>query len=271
MSVGICLHPIGVSRVAKIYASYQEFGTPYFPCGRVKAELKDFRNMLRGGNDYFVMHFWRDNRMVDDHCISVWRKDKELEIAFYADWLGGYIDSYIVPIDHQIEIGGGPNHERGSRDYNSLTWYIHDKTTNEYIEETRDTPAMWTYRNVDVTLEMVRLAEPKRARKAMAKIVALDKNLEPMHLPSVFAWGEWLIPDGYNHHNEIYSHDGYEVECGQWKSISFLYWFRLRSKCIRLGHVIAIVRAYKGKKDIGFKPTLDNLIDVVRSYRKTRS
>ena len=105
----------------------------------------------------------------------------------------------------------------------------------------------------------------------MAKIVALDKNLDPMHLPSVFRWFELPIPDGCNHHDEIYSHDGYEVECGQWKSISFLYWIQLRRECIKSGHVVAIVQAYKGEKDIGFKPTLDNLIDVVRLYRKTRS
>lgn len=255
--------------MSKIYAGYQTFGTKDAPCGRAKAELKDFRNMLRGGNDYFVLHFFREGRTRDDHGIAVYRKDEELNIAFFADWLDDIpFDVYIIPIDHQIEIGGGPNHELGSREYNSFTWYIHDKTRNEYIEVTKDTPATWTIWNIDVALEMKENAEPKRSRKAMAKIVALDKNLEPMHLPSVFRWLELPIPDGYNHHDEIYSHDGYEVECGQWQSISFLYWFRLRSKRIKFGNVIAIVLAYKGKKDIGFDPTLDNLIDVVRCYRK---
>ncbi len=40
---------------------------------------------------------------------------------------------------------------------------------------------------------------------------------------------------------------------------------------IGLDEIIDIVLAYKGKKDIGFKPTLDNLIDVVRYFKQGRS
>ena len=257
----------------RVFGGYQGFGGVGYKdarCGRAKAELKDFQNMLCNKGNFFVMHFWRENNKTDDHCIAVYERDSELNIAFYAHWLGGHINVYVVPIDHQIEIGGGPNHELGSREYNSFRWYIHDKTTNEYIEEVKDTPATWTFRAVDVALEMKEGTVPNGLRKAMTKLVALDENLEPVHLPPIFWFGDKVNPDGCNCHEEIYSHDGYEVECWQWTTLAideFLYWFRIPSKNIMLYHVMVIVQAYKGEKDIGFKPTLDNLIDVVRCYR----
>jgi hypothetical protein len=53
---------------------------------------------------------------------------------------------------------------------------------------------------------------------------------------------------------------------------SFLYWMQMKGggEGIGLDEIIDIVQAYKGKKDIGFKPTLDNLIDVVRYYKQNR-
>jgi hypothetical protein len=37
---------------------------------------------------------------------------------------------------------------------------------------------------------------------------------------------------------------------------------------VPLDDVIELVKAYKGKKDIGFKPTLSNLIDALKRVRK---
>jgi hypothetical protein len=37
---------------------------------------------------------------------------------------------------------------------------------------------------------------------------------------------------------------------------------------VPLDDVIELVKAYKGKKDIGFKPTLSNLIDALKRFRK---
>jgi uncharacterized protein (DUF1499 family) len=53
---------------------------------------------------------------------------------------------------------------------------------------------------------------------------------------------------------------------------SFLYWMQMKGggEGIGLDEVIDIVLAYRGKKDLGFPPTLDNLIDVVRYYRQGR-
>jgi len=274
MSVGICLPRTRRSRVG-IYAGYQAFGTKDAACGRAKAELKDFQNILANCGEYFVMHFWRENNEGDDHCIVVFQNEGDAIIGFYADWLGGYLDWYFLPIDHQIEIGGGPNHEKGSREYNSFTWYIHDKTTNEYIKETKDTPATWTIKNVDVALEMEDVYVPNGLRKAMTKLVVLDENLNPMHLPHIFRWHEWTNPNGCNCHEEIYTHNGYEVECRAWKTFEgddpFLYWIQRKDRSVVLGDVTYLVMAYHREIDLGFTPTLDNLIDVARLYRKTRS
>jgi hypothetical protein len=53
---------------------------------------------------------------------------------------------------------------------------------------------------------------------------------------------------------------------------SFLYWMQMKGggEGIGLDEIIDIVQGYKGKKDIGFPPTLDNLIDVVRYYKQNR-
>ena len=274
--------------MVEIYVGYQVFGNKSTPCGRAKAELKDFQNLMDDSNDYFVLHFWRadravvGDRYVDDHCITVTRVGRSLAIWFHAYWLGGYFNHYTVPIDHQIEIGGGPNHERGSREYNSFTWYIHDKTTNEYIKETKDTPATWRFEAVDAALEMGDIFVPNGLKKAMTKLVALDENLKPVHLPRIFKWREWSIPNGCNGHKEIYSHDGYEVECWAWKTkgdqrsytvdvqeSSFIGWMKNKGEGITFDDIIDIVQGYKGKKDLGFKPTLDNLIDVVQLYLKS--
>ena len=257
-----------------IYAGYQVFGTKDVPCGRAKAELNLFQNMQPQCTDHFVLHFWRENATGDDHCIVVYEWKGELNIGFYADWLGGYLKFHLVPKDHQIEIGGGPNHEKGSREYNSFTWYIHDKTTNEYIEETKETPATWTFKAVDAALELYEDQKPNGLRRSMTKFVALDKDLKPAFLPPLFEWYEWPIPNGCNHHDEIYSGDGYEVECGQWKNIEgtdpFLSWMQMKGggEGITFDDVIAIVESYLDRRDLGFNPTLNNLIDVVRYYRR---
>jgi hypothetical protein len=66
---------------------------------------------------------------------------------------------------------------------------------------------------------------------------------------------------------------GYDFVRAYLKSLvaarSFLYWMQMKGggEGIGLDEVIDIVQAYKGKKDLGFKPTLDNLIDVVRYYK----
>lgn len=53
---------------------------------------------------------------------------------------------------------------------------------------------------------------------------------------------------------------------------SFLYWMQMKGggEGIGLDEIIEIVLAYKGKKDLGFTPTLDNLIDVVRYFKGNR-
>ena len=53
---------------------------------------------------------------------------------------------------------------------------------------------------------------------------------------------------------------------------SFLYWMQMKGggEGIGLDEVLDILRAYRGKKNIGFKPTLDNLIAVVRYYTQGR-
>jgi hypothetical protein len=269
MLVGIFHQRRWVNKVG-IYAGYQVFGNEAAPSGRAKVELKDFQNLISGCGDYFVLHFWREHATGDDHCIVVCGGEDNLNIGFHADWLGGNLGFYQVPIDHQIEIGGGPNHERGSREYKSFTWYIHDKTANKYITETRDTPTTWTFKCVDVALEMEDLHVPNGKRKAMTKLVVLDKDLEPIHLPHTFGWVEWSNPNGCNCHEEIYTHNGYEVECWQWKTFegvdAFSYWIQRKSGSIVLGDVTYLVMAYFQEIDLGFTPTLDNFIEIVRLY-----
>ena len=104
----------------------------------------------------------------------------------------------------------------------------------------------------------------------MVKCVVLDKNLNPVHLPPIFKFKQYKMPKGCNCHEEIYAHNGYEVGCLQWKTCegdAFSYWMQIKGGNITLGDVTYLVMAYFQEIALGFTPTLDNLIDVVRYYR----
>ena len=46
----------------------------------------------------------------------------------------------------------------------------------------------------------------------------------------------------------------------------FTSWSGARTK-VSLEDLIELIKAYRGKKDIGFKPTLDNIIGALRKFR----
>lgn len=70
-------------------------------------------------------------------------------------------------------------------------------------------------------------------------------------------WGEYFLL------GDIFSGDYYTVDV---QKSSFILW--MHNNDISLDNVINIVPAYLGRRDLGFTPTLDNLINVVRLYKK---
>jgi hypothetical protein len=176
--------------------------------------------MMPNCGDYFVMHSWREGNILDDHCIVVWEWNGKISVHFFANWvpMNGYFAGIDFPMDHEIWIGVRPNHQLGSREYTSFTWWVWDKTTDEYREETRNTPETWISKSMDVTLEMVDQNTPNGLKRSMSELICLDQNNNDVYLPDVFGWCEWPHPTITNHREEIYTENGYEAECIQWKT-----------------------------------------------------
>lgn len=90
--------------------------------------------------------------------------------------------------------------------------------------------------------------------------IPLDAPLGGSSFETYFGkWGEYFLL------GDIYSGFSFDVDIQESRFIS---WMQMKSEGITFDDIIDIVGAYLGRRDIWFKPTLDNLIEVVRFYRK---
>jgi len=72
-------------------------------------------------------------------------------------------------------------------------------------------------------------------------------------------WGEYFLL------NDLYSGQKFTVDV---QESSFISWMDMKKENMTIDAVIAIVEAFLGRRDLGFKPSLDELIEVVRYYKE---
>jgi len=182
-----------------ICARYQVFGEINgVYCGRVSASLdsESTWNLTNDSKEWWVIHLWTD---IGENCIVVTRQTEGSAFGIYLRKLGGYQDWVHYSADHFFNIGIRGEHEEGSREINSVYFWVWDKTNDVFWDKTYDLPETEVVKSVDAALECYSTITPLEKWKTFTDYTPLDINLNHPDLSRIYHdYKEWKCDRIYN-------------------------------------------------------------------------
>ena len=188
--------PPASSGRARYCVRYQVFGEKNgIYCGRVSANIgpESIRNLTDYRKEWWVAHLWTH---IGENCIVITRRESAVTFGIYLRRLGGYQEWVHYSADHNFNIGIRGEHQEGSREINSVYFWVWDKTDDVFWDKTYDLPETERVRSVDAALECYSDITPLEKWKTFTDYTPLDINLNHPDLSRIYHdYKEWKCDD----------------------------------------------------------------------------